>query len=61
MPRAGARGEGRGTKAGTFGTKGGDWIRLGYHKSKWRAVVDQLATIKADHLSTAEKSFALAA
>ena len=28
---------------------GGDRFRLGHHKSGWRAVVDQQATLKADH------------
>lgn len=40
---------------------GGDWNRLDYRKLRWRAVVDQLATLKADQILTADKSFALAA
>jgi len=33
----------------TFDRTGGDRFRLGHHKSGWRAVVDQQATLKADH------------
>jgi len=44
-----------------FHAKGGDWIRLGAQKCWWRAVVDQLATLKADQTTTANGNFALAA
>jgi len=40
---------------------GGDRIRLGVTQRSWRAVVDQLATLKADQTTTANGNFALAA
>ena len=36
-----------------FQPEGGDRFRLGHHKYGWRAVVDQQATLKADHTTTA--------
>jgi hypothetical protein len=39
----------------------GERFRLDHCRSRWRAVVDQWATLKADQTTTADKSFALAA
>jgi hypothetical protein len=44
------------------GISGANWIRPDSLKRKWRAVVGQLATLKADQISSiAEDSYALAA
>jgi len=41
---------------------GANWVRPDSLKRKWRAVVGQLATLKADQISSiAEDSYALAA
>jgi hypothetical protein len=41
---------------------GANWLRPDSLKRKWRAVVGQLATLKADQISSiAEDSYALAA
>jgi hypothetical protein len=37
------------------------WIRPDSLKRKWRAVVDQMATLKADHILVAESNLVLAA
>jgi len=40
---------------------GANWIRPDSLKRKWRAVVDQMATLKADHILVAESNLVLAA
>ena len=40
---------------------GATWIRPDSLKRKWRAVGDQMATLKADHILVAESNLSLAA
>jgi hypothetical protein len=42
-------------------TSGANWIRPDSLKRMWRAVVDQMATLKADHILVAESNLSLAA
>lgn len=48
-------------KASPKASPGANWIRPGRLKCKWRAVVGQQATLKADHKLFAEENLVLAA
>src|SRR5262245_29790196 len=51
----------RGNCRSSHNDPGANWFRPDDMKYSWRAVVDQLATLKADHILRAESNLSLAA